>query len=139
MQYKCKVTVIDKKVFPDLQEKFLADREKNIHCLTMPREIFLKGDKIYQKPVHEMYKMLDEKITAKEIPRTFYCKVEKNFEKSFYMNLCDELKLIWSEKIFKFLRKDFIGLWEEKNFELEKLFEIEIWSDNSNFFRNLLI
>lgn len=25
MQYKCKLTVIDKKVFPDLQEKFLAD------------------------------------------------------------------------------------------------------------------
>lgn len=27
MQYKCKVTVIDKKVFPDLQEKFLADKK----------------------------------------------------------------------------------------------------------------
>ena len=26
----------------DAQEKFLADREKNIHCLTMPREIFLQ-------------------------------------------------------------------------------------------------
>ena len=25
MQYKCKLTVIDKKVFPDLQEKYLAD------------------------------------------------------------------------------------------------------------------
>ncbi|MBQ7704182.1 MAG: TIGR04076 family protein [Selenomonadaceae bacterium] len=25
MQYKCKMTVIDKKVFPDLQEKYLAD------------------------------------------------------------------------------------------------------------------
>lgn len=25
MQYKCKVTVIDKKVFPDLQEKYLED------------------------------------------------------------------------------------------------------------------
>lgn len=25
MQYKCKITVIDKKVFPDLQEKFLKD------------------------------------------------------------------------------------------------------------------
>ena len=25
MQYKCKITVIDKKVFPDLQEKFLAN------------------------------------------------------------------------------------------------------------------
>ena len=25
MQYKCKITVIDKKVFPDLQEKFLED------------------------------------------------------------------------------------------------------------------
>lgn len=25
MQYKCKVTVIDKKLFPDLQEKYLAD------------------------------------------------------------------------------------------------------------------
>ena len=27
MQYKCKVTVIDKKVFADLQEKFLADKK----------------------------------------------------------------------------------------------------------------
>lgn len=27
MQYKCKVTVIDKKVFHDLQEKFLADKK----------------------------------------------------------------------------------------------------------------
>lgn len=25
MQYKCKITVIDKKIFPDLQEKYLAD------------------------------------------------------------------------------------------------------------------
>ena len=25
MQYKCKMTVIDKKVFPDLQAKYLAD------------------------------------------------------------------------------------------------------------------
>ena len=27
MQYKCKITVIDKKVFTDLQEKFLADKK----------------------------------------------------------------------------------------------------------------
>lgn len=27
MQHKCKMTVIDKKVFPDLQEKFLADKK----------------------------------------------------------------------------------------------------------------
>ena len=27
MQYKCKMTVIDKKVFNDLQEKYLADPE----------------------------------------------------------------------------------------------------------------
>ena len=25
MQYKCKMTVIDKKIFEDLQEKYLAD------------------------------------------------------------------------------------------------------------------
>ncbi len=27
MQYKCKITVIDKKVFPDLQEKYLYDKK----------------------------------------------------------------------------------------------------------------
>lgn len=56
----------------DAQEKFLADKSEKIHCLTMPREIFLQGDKIFQKPVREMYKMIGEKIFSKEIPRSFY-------------------------------------------------------------------
>lgn len=116
----------------DAQEKFLADRENFIHCLTMPREIFLKGDKLFQKPVREMYKMIGEKITAKEIPRTFYFKIAKNFGKNFYMNIGDEMKIIWHEKVFEFMRKDFSEMWEEKICEVEKLSEIEIWSDNSS-------
>lgn len=116
----------------DAQEKFLADKEKNIHCLTMPREIFLKGDKIFQKPVREMYKILGEKIFSKEIPRSFYCKIAKNFGESFYMNIGDEMKIIWHEKVFEFMRKDFSGMWEEKICEVEKLSELEIWSDNSS-------
>ena len=30
MQHKCKVTVIDKKLFPDLQEKYLADPRSGV-------------------------------------------------------------------------------------------------------------
>lgn len=48
------------------------------------------------------------------------------------MNLGDEMKIIWHGKIFEFMRKDFSGMWEEKLFELEKLSEIEIWSDESS-------
>ena len=98
----------------------------------MPREIFLKGDKIFQKPVREMYKMIGEKITENEIPRSFYCKIAKNFSENFYMNIGDEMKIIWHEKVFEFMRKDFSGMWEEKICEVEKLFELEIWSDNSS-------
>ena len=114
------------------QEKFLADRAENIHCLTMPREIFLNGDKLYQKPVREMYKMLGDQINSKMIPRSFYCKLEKNFARGFEIDFSDELKIVWTGQIFKFLRKDFSGLWQEKICELERLFEVEIWSDESS-------
>ena len=114
------------------QEKFLADKADNIHCLTMPREIFLNGDKLYQKPVREMYKMIGDQINSKTIPRSFYCKLEKNFDRGFEIDFSDELKIVWTGQIFKFLRKDFSGLWQEKICELERLFEVEIWSDESS-------
>ena len=79
-----------------------------------------------------MYKMLGEKIFSREIPRSFYCKIAKNFDESFYINLGGELKIILSGKTFHFLRKDFSGLWEERICKVEKLFEIEIWSDESS-------
>lgn len=93
----------------------------------MPREIFLRDKKIFQKPVREMYKIIVEKISAKKIPRTFYLK--SLVEEDFKILLNYEIKIFWSveDKIFKFLRKDWSGDgWEEKICKLEKIFEIEI-------------
>ncbi|MBQ7706064.1 MAG: glycoside hydrolase family 32 protein [Selenomonadaceae bacterium] len=120
----------------DAQERFLADDAPNIHCLTMPREIFLSNKKLFQKPAREMYKMLGEKISATcNIPRKFFCKIEKNLTgRNFSVELNDEIKICWTaEKIFKLRRKDITsGNFEERICALNELQEIEIWSDNSS-------
>lgn len=47
------------------EDKHLSLKENWMHCLTLPRELTLKNNKIYQKPVDEIKELRD---------KTFFCK-----------------------------------------------------------------
>lgn len=42
------------------QEKQLSEMAEHVHCLTLPRELHIQGDRIIQKPAAEMYSLFAE-------------------------------------------------------------------------------
>lgn len=129
------------------EERIFAQNEPNIHCLTLPRKLFLKDGKLYQCPVKELYGMLENEIPilsegisikkAHPASRTFYLYIKKIEEgQNLSLNLhSGEVKLEynWVEKKLLFMRHNWIShAYETKSCDLDRLREIEIWSDHSS-------
>ena len=49
----------------EYEKEHVSIRENWIHCLTMPRELTLKNDKIYQRPIKEIKLLREEKYFEK--------------------------------------------------------------------------
>lgn len=128
------------------QEKIFSRTEPNIHCLTLPRELSLDGNRLCQKPVRELYGLLGQEIAAvyknnewKATPneRTFFLHIQSVGDEQ---DLCvlfhdAEAKIEYSpkEKKLTFSRKS----WTDHSIETRSaiigvLDEIEIWSDHSS-------
>lgn len=128
------------------QERNFSKTEPNIHCLTMPRELFLKNEKLCQKPVKEMYELLGQEIDivfknkvwrANLGERTFFMRLQmieddQNLQIEFHQGEI-ELEYRQEEKKFIFRRKNWIDDSMENRMEsIDSLNEIEIWSDHSS-------
>lgn len=128
------------------QERVFSATEPNIHCLTMPRELFLEGKILCQKPVKEMYGLLGQETDieyknevwrAEPGERTFFMSLQmpgddQNLQIEFHQG---EVKLEYrqEEKKLIFSRRNWVDDSMESRMEsMDSLKEIEIWSDHSS-------
>lgn len=131
----------------DKEEKKFANNEKNIHCLTLPRELKIKNKKLYQVPINELYSILgkeifpikeDIKINIISYTSTLYLKIYK------ILSIEDELKIDFKGLDLRFsyklennkielIRKNWVtGNYEAKTCLLDKIDSLEIWLDVSS-------
>ena len=128
------------------QEKVFSRTEANIHCMTLPRELSLRGEKLCQKPIRELYGLLGQEITAvregtewKALidKRTFFLRIQRTGEEQGLRVLFHqgeaEIKYIREEKELTFSRRNWVdGTVETKSAIIDEWNEIEIWSDQSS-------
>lgn len=129
------------------QEKIFAENEPGIHCLTLPRELSVDKGRLYQRPVRELYQLLGREIQmvseSKQIKKAYPA------ERTFYVRIRDidrqqKLCLEFHQgeagmeydpiaKKVVFSRQNWLTHEREsKEWELDCLQEIEVWSDYSS-------
>ena len=128
------------------QEEKFAENEKNLHCLTMPREIRVINGVLYQKPISEMYELLTDKLPIEVKDKTHWIYPTT---RSVYVNLkelsvknCLTVNVYQGEFIFnydgpnqmiKLLRRDWVtNEYTQRVYEQITLSEVELWIDNSS-------
>lgn len=130
----------------DEEEKAFAKLQDSIHCLTMLREILLEKNRLYQRPVKELYNLLGQDIIIKECDddqfnilndkHTVYLKLENIKEdKNIDWIIEDEFKINYNfEKMeFSIYRLNWLtNNWDKKSCKLEKIIDMELWIDNSS-------
>lgn len=130
----------------DDQEQALAKTQPRIHCLTLPREVSLKGEKLCQKPVKELYHLLgkdikadkkDGKYLAEAETRTFFMNLKQlENDEDFHISLYHgdvEITYKAKDKKITFARKNWVnGMMQEKTASIDDCHELEIWSDHSS-------
>lgn len=127
------------------QEKIFASDTPYIHCLTIPRELFIKNNILYQRPIKELYQLLGNDIplileseTIKKFKpkeHTFYLHIkDNNCMQNIYISFHQGQTIFeYSENEVKFTRKNWVTNEPEfKTCNLKSLSEIEIWADNSS-------
>lgn len=130
----------------DEQEKVFSRTEPNIHCMTLPRELSLREEKLCQKPIRELYHLLGQEIAAvrekhewRAVPakRTFFLHLrrtgkEQKLRVLFHQGEA-EIAYIPEKKELIFSRRNWVdGTIEAKSIVLDAWDEIEIWSDHSS-------
>lgn len=130
----------------DEQEKVFSRTESNIHCMTLPRELSVTGNKLCQKPIRELYQLLGQElfVVPKEgqfkvnpVNRTFFLHMKRTGEDQ---KLCvlfhqgeAEIEYLPEERKLKFSRRNWVdGTVETKTAIIDEWNELEIWSDNSS-------
>lgn len=121
-----------------------------VHALTLPRELVLKGDMLYQKPVTELQKlrksfdfqqqvsMENEERTWAEVNGTIseiHIDVHQLEAVSFEINIRENIKLSFhqAENLFTLERKSFKdGTPETRSCTLSKLNKLHIFLDTSS-------
>lgn len=130
----------------DEEEKAFAKLQDSIHCLTMPREILLEKNRLYQRPVKELYNLLGQDIIIRKYDddqfnilndkHTVYLKLENIKEdKNINWIIEDEFKINYNfEKMeFSIYRLNWLtNNWDKKSCKLEKIIDMELWIDNSS-------
>ena len=112
----------------------------------MPRELFLEGELLCQRPVREMYGLLGRELNVTyeneswraSLPeRTFFMKLQvagenQNLQIEFHQGEAG-LEYLQNEKKLIFFRKNWVDhSLESRTESVEGLREIEIWSDHSS-------
>lgn len=129
------------------EEKKFASNEKNIHCLTLPRELKIKNKKLYQIPVNELYSILgkeifpiikDKAINIISDISTIYFKIEdvqhiENELKIDFKNLDLKFTYKLADNKIELTRKNWVTKnYETKAYFLDKIINLEVWIDVSS-------
>ena len=129
------------------QEEAFSKGEPRIHCLTLPRELKIRNGKLIQTPVNELGQLKGDEIpfirdgdhTVRLLPgdRTWFLhftltEPEQKASARFHSG---ESSLAWDPeaKLIRFTRKNWVsGKNESRECRIERLREVEIWSDQSS-------
>ena len=129
------------------QEEAFSKGEPRIHCLTLPRELKIRNGKLIQTPVKELEQLKGAEVppircedgTVRLLPgdRTFFLHFTlpgpgRDVSVRFHSG---ESSLTWvpEAKQVRFTRKNWVtGKTESRECRIERLREVEIWSDQSS-------
>lgn len=128
------------------QEKVFSRTEPNIHCMTLPRELSLREEKLCQNPMKELYDLLGQEIAAvcekqewRAYPdeRTFFLHLKRTGEEQKLSILFHqgeaELEYSSEEQKLIFSRRNWVNdTMETKSAVIDEWNELEIWSDHSS-------
>lgn len=128
------------------QEKKYSENEKSLHCMTIPRELSIISNTLYQRPIAEMYELLgkellmeskDTNIVLYPEKRSLYLRLhELNIQDSISINLFNNefiLSYHNSKQFLKISRMDWVSNeLKDKCYDFDDLTEIEIWIDSSS-------
>ncbi|MBF0580000.1 glycoside hydrolase family 32 protein [Erysipelotrichaceae bacterium RD49] len=132
----------------DNQERLLFEKEPNAHCLSFPRVLTWKNDRLIQTLAEEFeslkttshpIEITSNGLQGKTTNRLAYLKIERSpSEQSgqpFRLVLnAGELIVTWKPKTCELIRKDWAQDREEtKTFPLDEIRTIEVWVDESSF------
>lgn len=114
------------------------------HQLTIPRELILKNNKVYQVPIDELKKLrignsikIDVDLNKGSIldifeSNTFELNIDFKNSNEFEVKLREDCKLSFSDKLFKLeLGKSGYGR-DVRAVEIDYIYSIKIFSDNSS-------
>ena len=129
---------------PDAVEHVNPTIEKGWqHCLTLPRELVLKGEKIYQLPVEELKAMRKDETVIEDITlgekqvfelfenNTYELNLDFKNTTSFEVLFREDCKLTWSEGIFTLALGESGYGRDERSVEINSVSNVRIYSDNS--------
>ncbi len=129
---------------PDAVEHVNPTIEKGWqHCLTLPRELVLKGEKIYQLPVEELKAMRKDETVIEDITlgekqvfelfenNTYELNLDFKNTTSFEVLFREDCKLRWSEGIFTLALGESGYGRDERSVEINSVSNVRIYSDNS--------
>lgn len=114
------------------------------HQLTIPRELVLKGDKVYQIPIKELETLRKEYKEINNVPleegvalelftsNSFELKLDFENSNEFTIEFREDCKLSFKDGLFKLmLGKSGYGR-DERAVEIKSLDKLQIFSDNSS-------
>ena len=128
------------------QEAAYGNGEPNIHCLTVPRELFIRNRRLYQRPARELYALLGrpvrterdaEGVSGRPAGRAFFLKLDfkgtnSDFQAVFYGGEA-VLRYVQGGKKLIFSRRSWIRDADDiREAGIERLEEMEIWADQSS-------
>lgn len=113
------------------------------HCLTLPRELVLNGEKLYQLPVEELKAMRKDEIKIEDIAlseakafelfenNTYELSLDFTDTNSFKLSFREDCKLTWNEGIFTLALGESGYGRDERSVEINSVSNVRIYSDNS--------
>lgn len=130
----------------DAQEAVFCQDEPRIHCLTMPRELFIKDGKLCQRPVRELSALLGAAVAPERSDSGLRFAPSHRY---FRLMLeaptgCSDLELSFGDGEWRFIydaqqkvgtltRRSWVQDREEtRSFALETCTALELWSDQSS-------
>lgn len=128
------------------QEKKYSENEKSLHCMTIPRELSIVSNTLYQRPIAEMYELLGKELLMeiKDTNISLYPEKRSLYLRLYKLDILDRMSINFfnnefvfsydnSNELSKVSRKDWVSNENEhKCYDFGHVTEIEIWIDSSS-------
>lgn len=128
----------------DAQEAAFCQDEPRIHCLSMPRELFIQDGQLFQRPVRELYERLGQPLSPVHAGDTLRFTPSSRSFRLMLQAAGGDLEIILHDGECRFsydahrktgtlFRRSWIEAGEEsRSFALEHCTTLELWCDQSS-------